>query len=90
MLEEMLSISVLEYMYKNFFFAFCVGKSVGIVTTTRLTHATPGAAYSHSASRSWEGSFHMEEESVDPRCTDIAYQLIMNNSDIDVRLKQGH
>nr|XP_022338383.1 alkaline phosphatase, tissue-nonspecific isozyme-like [Crassostrea virginica] len=65
------------------------GKSVGIVTTTRLTHATPGAAYSHSASRSWEGSFHMEEESVDPRCTDIAYQLIMNNSDIDVLMGGG-
>uniref|UniRef100_A0A1I8JMY6 alkaline phosphatase n=1 Tax=Macrostomum lignano TaxID=282301 RepID=A0A1I8JMY6_9PLAT len=31
-----------------------LGKSVGIVTTTRITHATPGAAYSHTASRDWE------------------------------------
>jgi len=27
------------------------GKSVGVVSTTRLTHATPGAVYAHSADR---------------------------------------
>lgn len=61
-----------------------VGKSVGVVTTARLTHATPGAAYSHSASRGWEGLSNME--GVESQCTDIAYQLVMNNSDIDVRI----
>ncbi|XP_062609401.1 alkaline phosphatase, tissue-nonspecific isozyme-like [Saccostrea cucullata] len=65
------------------------GKSVGIVTTTRLTHATPGAAYAHSASRTWEGSYDMEQEMVDPQCTDIAYQLVMNNSDINVLMGGG-
>ncbi|CAB1349175.1 unnamed protein product [Coregonus sp. 'balchen'] len=29
------------------------GKSVGIVTTTRVQHATPAATYAHSASRRW-------------------------------------
>lgn len=31
--------------------AHYAGKSTGIVTTTRITHATPGAAYCHSYSR---------------------------------------
>ena len=30
------------------------GKATGLVTTTRLTHATPAAAYAHSVSRWWE------------------------------------
>ncbi|MEX2520016.1 MAG: alkaline phosphatase [Paracoccaceae bacterium] len=33
-----------------------LGKSIGIVTTTRLTHATPAAVYAHSVSRRWEGA----------------------------------
>ncbi|XP_048776554.2 alkaline phosphatase, tissue-nonspecific isozyme-like isoform X2 [Ostrea edulis] len=65
------------------------GKSVGIVTTARLTHATPAAAYCHSASRSWEGSYNLIQDMVDPLCTDIAYQLVMNNSDIDVLMGGG-
>src|SRR6476469_8386877 len=30
------------------------GKSTGVVTTTRVTHATPAACYSHTADRDWE------------------------------------
>ncbi len=30
------------------------GRSTGLVTTTRLTHATPAACYAHSADRDWE------------------------------------
>ena len=30
------------------------GMSTGIVTTTRVTHATPATAYANSASRRWE------------------------------------
>ena len=30
------------------------GKATGLVTTTRLTHATPSAAYAHTANRWWE------------------------------------
>ena len=31
-----------------------VGKKTGIVTTTRLTHATPSALYAHVPHRDWE------------------------------------
>lgn len=30
------------------------GLSTGIVTTSRLTHATPASVYAHSADRNWE------------------------------------
>ncbi len=30
------------------------GKSTGVVSTARLTHATPGACYAHTADRDWE------------------------------------
>lgn len=60
------------------------GKSAGIVTTTRVTHATPAAAYAHAASREWEGEYNMQFGDQDEGCRDIAYQLVMNNSDIEV------
>lgn len=30
------------------------GKSVGIITTTRITHATPACTYAHTPHRDWE------------------------------------
>ena len=30
------------------------GKSTGVVSTARLTHATPAACYAHSPDRGWE------------------------------------
>ncbi|VDI59378.1 alkaline phosphatase, partial [Mytilus galloprovincialis] len=56
------------------------GKSVGLVTTTRVTHATPAAAYAHAPRRSWEGDTSLD--STQKGCTDIAYQLIKDNPDI--------
>ncbi len=35
------------------------GKSTGVVSTARLTHATPGACYAHSADRDWESDSDM-------------------------------
>jgi hypothetical protein len=51
------------------------GKHTGIVTTTRVTHATPAALYAHSNNRDWEC-----DSSVPPAfkdcIKDIARQLI--------------
>ncbi|KAL5012439.1 hypothetical protein ScPMuIL_010990 [Solemya velum] len=57
------------------------GKSTGIITTARITHATPSAAYAHSAYRYWEGDQEVPEGE---NCKDIAYQLVHNNSFINV------
>lgn len=47
------------------------GLSTGVVSTTRLTHATPAATYAHVASRNWEHA-----TSVGDGCKDIASQFI--------------
>uniref|UniRef100_A0A8C2TPI6 Alkaline phosphatase n=1 Tax=Coturnix japonica TaxID=93934 RepID=A0A8C2TPI6_COTJA len=64
------------------------GKSVGIVTTTRVQHASPAAAYAHSASRSWYADANMPRESLRDGCKDIAHQLV-HNTDINVILGGG-
>ena len=61
---------------------FITGKSVGIVTTARLTHATPSAAYAHTPARGWECDYDVwppEERA----CKDIAVQFLEN---IDVQV----
>ena len=57
---------------------------MGIVTNTRITHATPAAAYARSADRNWEGDSRME--GVEGGCKDIARQLIEDNPDIKVSM----
>lgn len=52
------------------------GLATGIVTTTRITHATPAAGYAHSAQRDWEGDADMPAAAIAQGCTDIARQLI--------------
>jgi len=52
------------------------GKSTGVVTTTRLTHATPAAAYAHVPERDWENDRNLTDEARQHGCTDIATQLI--------------
>ncbi|KAA3648614.1 MAG: alkaline phosphatase [Proteobacteria bacterium] len=50
------------------------GMNTGVVTTTRLTHATPAATYAHAESRSWEADSDLPKEA--ENCKDIAAQLI--------------
>ncbi|CDQ77704.1 unnamed protein product [Oncorhynchus mykiss] len=60
------------------------GKSVGIVTTTRVNHATPSAAYAHCVDRDWYSDGEMPAEAVEAGCKDIARQLFENIPNIDV------
>uniref|UniRef100_A0A4W6D7Y0 alkaline phosphatase n=1 Tax=Lates calcarifer TaxID=8187 RepID=A0A4W6D7Y0_LATCA len=64
------------------------GKSVGIVTTTRVQHASPGASYAHSADRNWYSDSDLPSEAVQNGCRDIAYQLV-HNTEINVILGGG-
>uniref|UniRef100_A0A8D2ZFF4 Alkaline phosphatase n=1 Tax=Scophthalmus maximus TaxID=52904 RepID=A0A8D2ZFF4_SCOMX len=65
------------------------GKSVGIVTTTRVNHATPSAAYAHSVDRDWYSDNEMPDEAVQAGCKDIAQQLFENIPNIDVIMGGG-
>lgn len=49
------------------------GKSTGIVSTARITHATPACAYAHVPDRGWENDAFLPEGSP---VQDIAAQLI--------------
>nr|XP_057929045.1 alkaline phosphatase-like [Doryrhamphus excisus] len=64
------------------------GKSVGIVTTTRVQHASPGAAYAHTANRGWYADSDLSTEAVQNGCRDISYQLV-HNTEINVILGGG-
>lgn len=59
------------------------GKATGIVTTTRVTHASPAGAYAHTAHRDWESDVDMIEKAKGKtnitQCQDIAKQLITSD-----------
>ncbi|NNE99937.1 MAG: alkaline phosphatase, partial [Pyrinomonadaceae bacterium] len=55
------------------------GKSTGVVSTARLTHATPAACYAHSPDRGWESDADILDSGKDAyesAFPDIARQLI--------------
>jgi alkaline phosphatase len=52
------------------------GHSTGVVSTARITHATPAATYAHSAFRDWESDKELSEEARAGGCKDIATQLV--------------
>lgn len=58
------------------------GRATGIVTTTRITHATPACCYAHSADRNWESGAYTEKSDESLKAAmkagvkDIARQLI--------------
>lgn len=52
------------------------GLATGVVTTTRVTHATPGATFSHSAHRNWENDADLSPQDKQAGCIDIARQMI--------------
>jgi alkaline phosphatase len=53
-----------------------VDKSVGIISTARLTHATPAAVYGRSVDRGLESDDRMPEELTAMGCKSLAAQLI--------------
>lgn len=58
------------------------GLALGIVTTTRITHATPASVYARSADRDWEKDNDIPEEQRGDGCKDIALQLAEASFDV--------
>jgi len=55
------------------------GRSTGVVSTARLTHATPGACYAHTADRNWEADSDIKAwrpDAYEAKFPDIARQLL--------------
>ena len=64
------------------------GKATGVVTTARVTHATPAANYAHTTERDWEADANQPTGCAVP---DIARQLLENphGDGVDVALGGG-
>ena len=66
------------------------GMAVGVVTTTRITHATPAAVYGHVPARDWEGADRAYPAAARASgCADLASQLVGFKGGLDVALGGG-
>ncbi|MGQ0620277.1 MAG: alkaline phosphatase [Panacagrimonas sp.] len=67
------------------------GLATGIVTTARLTHATPAGLYAHTPDRNWESDADLPSTAQAAGCSDIASQLVgfAHGDGIDVLLGGG-
>lgn len=67
------------------------GFATGVVSTTRITHATPAATYAHVPNRDWESDQQLPAAAREQGCRDIARQLVefSHGDGIDVILGGG-
>ncbi|KFB41527.1 AGAP004578-PA-like protein [Anopheles sinensis] len=79
LLEANRLTSILKYAQED-------GRSTGVVTNTRITHATPAVAYAVAGARYWE-----DDTEVPEGCVDIASQLVRGDigSNLTVALGGG-
>ncbi|MGB1457302.1 alkaline phosphatase [Spongiibacter marinus] len=61
------------------------GKATGLVSTARVTHATPAATYAKSADRNWEDNSTLPQQAISAGCEDIASQLISFEKNLEAR-----
>ncbi|OUL55986.1 alkaline phosphatase [Pseudoalteromonas ulvae] len=61
------------------------GLATGVISTARITHATPAATYAKSADRNWEDVSDMPEAAVTAGCEDIASQLVNFEKNLEAR-----
>ena len=58
------------------------GLALGIVTTTRITHATPASVITRSADRDWESDTNIPADQQGQGCKDIALQFAEGAFDV--------
>jgi len=65
------------------------GMSTGVVSTARITHATPAATYAKSPERNWESDDSLTDEAKNNGCKDIATQLVEFSSGDGIDVVMG-
>ncbi|XP_053947174.1 membrane-bound alkaline phosphatase-like [Anastrepha ludens] len=86
--EAMLNTST--HVYSIAKWAMDAGKSAGVVTTTRITHASPAGVYAHIAERDWEDDSEVKQScGANTNVKDIAYQLIHGEVGSKLSLMMG-
>lgn len=81
-----------NHVYSIGYYSQLKNKRVGIVTTSRVTHASPAGVYAHTANRDWESDTDVISRGSDPEiCSDIARQLVYGETgkNVDVILGGG-
>ncbi|WP_237067836.1 alkaline phosphatase [Microbulbifer guangxiensis] len=68
-----------------------LGKSTGVVSTARITHATPASTYAKVPERSWESDDGLSNDAQENGCLDIAAQMVALDAGdgIDVAMGGG-
>ncbi len=61
------------------------GKSTGVISTARITHATPAATYAKSPNRNWEDVSDMDAADTAAGCEDIASQLVNFETNLEAK-----
>lgn len=66
------------------------GKATGIVTSSRITHSTPGGAYAHIVERNWESDADVTADGGDVSvCEDLASQLVTDTTGRQIKVTTG-
>ena len=52
------------------------GKAIGVVTSARITHATPAGVFARTAERDWEDDANIRPGDWELGCRDVAWQLV--------------
>jgi len=65
------------------------GKSTGLVTTTRIHHASPAATFGHTPYRSWYADDDLNDSARKYGCKDLAQQFYDQSDKITVALGGG-
>ena len=65
------------------------GRATGVVSTARLTHATPAATYARSVDRDWEDDSALSDEARDNGCRDLARQFVEHRLYLEERFGAG-
>jgi alkaline phosphatase len=65
------------------------GRATGVISTARLTHATPAATYAKTANRDWEDDAEMPEAARESGCEDIAAQFLNQRERLNAQFGPG-
>jgi len=65
------------------------GKSVGVISTARITHATPAAMFGYADSRDWEADKDIPEDVKQYQCQPLAAQLVNPATPVNLALGGG-
>lgn len=65
------------------------GKSIGVISTARITHATPAAMYGYADKRDWEASKDIPADAAAAGCKPLTAQLVSPETPVNLALGGG-